>query len=107
MNEIYDVNIVFETNLSFPFSSNTDATVLARIKSLNNDGTMQDALLPVELKTGHVQNPSHNHLAQLSTYTFMLRARHGNSASSRIDNGSVFNSLKDKADLTDNRSKFY
>ena len=46
---------------------------------------MQDALLPVELKTGHVQKPSHNHLAQLSTYTFMLRARHG-TAASRIDN---------------------
>ena len=48
---------------------------------------MQDALLPVELKTGHVQKPSHNHLAQLSTYTFMLRARHGSAASSKIDNG--------------------
>jgi len=52
---------------------------------------MQDALLPVELKTGHVQKPSHNHLAQLSTYTFMLRARHGSSTSSRVDNTTAAN----------------
>lgn len=37
--------------------------------------------MPIELKTGHIQSPSQNHLAQLSTYTIMLRARHGSSSS--------------------------
>ncbi len=42
--------------------------------------------MPIELKTGHVQNPSHNHLAQLSTYTIMLRARYGSaSPNSRVE----------------------
>ena len=30
-----------------------------------------------------------------------------NEQSSRIDNGTVYNALKEKADLTDNRTKFY
>ena len=68
---------------------NVDATVLARTKPLNPSNTqgdtMQDVLLPLELKTGHVQNPAHNHLAQLSTYTFMLRARHGSAPSCGVD----------------------
>ena len=52
---------------------NVDATVLGRIinpvhssTTRNGDGVEQDALVPVELKTGHNQNPQHNHLAQLS-----------------------------------------
>ena len=62
---------------------NVDATVLGRIKPVhsstapNIDNLEQNALVPVELKTGHNQNPQHNHLAQLSVYTIMLRARHG------------------------------
>ncbi|KAL7430717.1 hypothetical protein ACHAXM_002466 [Skeletonema potamos] len=62
---------------------NVDATVLGRINpvhsstSTNTDDIERDALIPVELKTGHNQNPQHNHLAQLSVYTIMLRARHG------------------------------
>jgi hypothetical protein len=64
---------------------NVDATILGRIKpvqSMSNvqnsqDNVEQDVLLPIELKTGHNQNPQHNHLAQLSVYTIMLRARHG------------------------------
>lgn len=62
---------------------NVDATVMGRIKPVisstapNADNVEQNALIPVELKTGHNQNPQHNHLAQLSVYTIMLRARHG------------------------------
>jgi hypothetical protein len=62
---------------------NVDATVLGRIKPVhsstvpNTDNVEQDALIPVELKTGHNQSLQHNHLAQLSVYTIMLRARHG------------------------------
>jgi hypothetical protein len=61
---------------------NVDATVMARMKSLNSlnitsHGDTQDVLLPVELKTGHAQSPNHNHLAQLSIYTMMLRAKQG------------------------------
>ena len=62
---------------------NVDATVLGRIKPVQSStapsaGTEErDALIPVELKTGHNQNAQHNHLAQLSVYTIMLRARHG------------------------------
>ena len=65
---------------------NVDATVLGRIKPVisstapNADNVEQDALVPVELKTGHNQNPQHNHLAQLSVYTIMLRARHGSAS---------------------------
>ena len=62
---------------------NVDATVLSRTKPLtptmsaSASSGIQDALMPVELKTGHVQSPQHCHLAQLSLYTLMLRARHG------------------------------
>lgn len=69
---------------------NVDATVLGRIKpvisstSPNADNAEQDALVPVELKTGHNQNPQHNHLAQLSVYTIMLRARHGSASNGNI-----------------------
>ena len=64
---------------------NVDATILGRIKPVQSmstvqnsqDNVEQDVLLPIELKTGHNQNPQHNHLAQLSVYTIMLRARHG------------------------------
>ena len=66
---------------------NVDATVLARTKPLNPNmspscgADVQDSLMPVELKTGHVQNTQHSHLAQLSVYTLMLRARHGSATS--------------------------
>lgn len=77
---------------------NVDATVMARMKPLSapnisSNGEMQDLLLPVELKTGHVQNPTHSHLAQLSIYTMMLRARQGScnslvqSRSQNLSNG--------------------
>lgn len=62
-----------------------DATVMARTKPVNGLGSLssnsgvQQSLMPVELKTGHVQNPQQLHLAQLSLYTLMLRARHGTS----------------------------
>ncbi len=73
---------------------NVDATVMARMRPLSpskitSHGDLQDSLLPVELKTGHVQNPTHNHLAQLSIYTMMLRARQGSCNSfvqSRLQN---------------------
>ena len=73
---------------------NVDATVMARMKPLSSSkiasrGDVQNSLLPVELKTGHVQNPTHNHLAQLSIYTMMLRARQGSCNSfvqSRLQN---------------------
>ena len=42
-----------------------DATVLARMSSAGADGgasVTEDVLLPIELKTGHNQSPSHNHL---------------------------------------------
>eukprot|EP00985_Skeletonema_marinoi_P002554 scaffold1057_cov203-Skeletonema_marinoi.AAC.2 len=65
---------------------NVDATVLGRIKPVQSStapsagNAERDALLPVELKTGHNQNAQHNHLAQLSVYTIMLRARHGSAS---------------------------
>lgn len=68
------------------FRGSVDATVMSRTKPAKDaQGAMQDALMPVELKTGHSQNPSHNHLAQLSTYTVMLRARHGSARSGGVD----------------------
>jgi hypothetical protein len=39
-------------------------------------------LVAIELKTGHNQNAQHAHMAQLSLYTIMLRARYG---SVRVD----------------------
>lgn len=72
---------------------NVDATVLARTKhpsavTAGSNSDMRDALMPVELKTGHSQNPRHSHLAQLSVYTIMLRARHGSATStSRVESG--------------------
>ena len=74
---------------------NVDATVTGRIKPVlssaapDADNVEQNALIPVELKTGHNQNPQHNHLAQLSVYTIMLRARHG--SASNGDAGSMKN----------------
>ena len=52
---------------------------MARTQPLSASGHqgVRDALIPVELKTGHKQEPNPNHLAQLSIYTTMLRARHG------------------------------
>ena len=35
------------------------------------------SLMPIELKTGHNQNPQGSHMAQLSLYTLTLRSRHG------------------------------
>jgi hypothetical protein len=81
-----------------------DATVIARTKPLNlpmilslppsssssstscttSQAGVQESLLPLELKTGHSQNPSHNHLAQLTMYTIMLRTRHGSCSNSRV-----------------------
>ena len=74
-----------------------DATTIARTKSLNppmmlelpsssslvDAAAFQESLLPLELKTGHNQNPSHHHLAQLTMYTIMLRTRHGSCNKSR------------------------
>ena len=77
----------FPSSLLFLQRGNVDATVIARTKPSNGSGGMQDALMPVELKTGHSQNPAHNHLAQLSTYIMMLRARHGAAAPSATTGG--------------------
>lgn len=35
------------------------------------------SLMPIELKTGHNQNPQGSHMAQLALYTLTLRSRHG------------------------------
>ncbi|KAL9189329.1 hypothetical protein ACHAXT_011819, partial [Thalassiosira profunda] len=61
-----------------------DATIVARTRDSRG---VRDALMPVELKTGHNQTPQHGHLAQLSTYTVMLRARHGSARPGAVDGG--------------------
>ena len=94
-NTLIDIRGVYSTeeNACVPelgLTGNVDATVVARTKpppaSMSSaTGTigpidtdsMKESLFPVELKTGHSQNPAHNHLAQLTLYTIMLRARHG------------------------------
>ena len=94
-NTLIDIRGVYSTEESayvpeLGLKGNVDATVVARTKpppaSMSSaTGTigpidtdsMKESLFPVELKTGHSQNPAHNHLAQLTLYTMMLRARHG------------------------------
>ena len=46
-------------------------------QSLSQNFEIQDAIMCLELKTGHNQNPQHAHMAQLALYTLMLQARHG------------------------------
>ena len=48
----------------------------------------QNALMAIELKTGHNQTPHMNHVAQLSLYTLTLRSRHG-SMNSVNQNGCI------------------
>lgn len=80
---------------------NVDATVMGCIKPVlsstapDADNVEQNTLIPVELKTGHNQNPQHNHLAQLSVYTIMLRARHG----SAFNGGAVSMKNEDTSNL--------
>ena len=94
-NTLIDIRGVYSTeeNACVPelgLTGNVDATVVARTKpppaSMSSaTGTigpidtdsMKESLFPVELKTGHSQNSTHHHLAQLTLYTMMLRARHG------------------------------
>ena len=94
-NTLIDISDVYSTEESayvpeLGLKGNVDATVVARTKpppaslssssgaiGLNHANAMVESLFPVELKTGHSQNPTHNHLAQLTLYTMMLRARHG------------------------------
>lgn len=63
-----------------------DVTVKAKIKGCAVQQTIygnekpspcHNALVGIELKTGHNQNPHMNHVAQLSLYTLTLRSRHG------------------------------
>ncbi|KAL7553269.1 hypothetical protein ACHAWF_016524 [Thalassiosira exigua] len=69
---------------------NVDATVCAWTRPPDNAGdgrAARNALMAVELKTGHKQSLNHSHLAQLSLYTVMLRARHGSSRDLDADGG--------------------
>ena len=43
-----------------------DATVLARMAPAANGSAAEDVLLPIELKTGHSQSPSHGHLVSVA-----------------------------------------
>ncbi len=88
-----------------------DATILARtmavngLDSLSANSGVQESLMPIELKTGHVQNPQQLHLAQLSLYTLMLRARHG-SASRGSRPGVIGNSnICDGASISDEEER--
>jgi hypothetical protein len=59
-----------------------DATVISQASAPDMlHDYPQEALMAIELKTGHSRDISHRHLAQLSTYTTMLRARHGSAHS--------------------------
>lgn len=76
-------------SLTQPLSSrgSVDATVHVRSQPTrespaSSGSVVQDSLMPIELKTGHNQNPSQSHMAQLSCYTVMLRARHGTASTS-------------------------
>jgi hypothetical protein len=44
---------------------------------LSTTAVPQNALMSIELKTGHNQNPQNAHMAQLALYTMMLRVRRG------------------------------
>ncbi len=72
-----------------------DATVEARVRGCAVQRTIngneksfppQTALMGIELKTGHHQNPSMNHVAQLSLYTLTLRSCHGTATGYDRDN---------------------
>lgn len=67
---------------------NLDVTVSATTSALPPEGgnsmpiepssmAPRNALMCIELKTGHNQNPQNAHMAQLALYTVMLRVRRG------------------------------
>ena len=69
-----------------------DATMRVKTKGCAVQRTMygneqpsppQTTLMGIELKTGHSQKANMNHVAQLSLYTLMLRARYGSSLSTQ------------------------
>ena len=57
----------------------------------------QTVLMGIELKTGHLQNPQTNHVAQLSLYTLMLRSRYG--SANLITSSSTNQNERNYADL--------
>ena len=63
-----------------------DATLIANTKPYGSDEQPQQAMMAVELKTGHQQNPQNEHMAQLALYTLMLRMRRGSAASASDPN---------------------
>ena len=54
-----------------------DATLGTTTKPSASASPTLQSLMPLELKTGHRQNPQNEHMAQLALYTLMLRMRRG------------------------------